>query len=405
MGKSTSRVPGYFARMSTDRQSTAGRRLRWGMVGGGPGAFIGNVHRMAARLDGGIELVCGAFSSSPDKSAAAGRELYLPPERAYGSWEEMIEREAARPADERIDFVSIVTPNHMHFPPAMAALEAGFHVVSDKPMTVSVDEAERLVAKARDTGLVFGLTHNYTGYPMVKQARAMVAAGRFGRVRRVLVEYPQGWMSDKLEDTGQKQAAWRSDPAKSGAAGATGDIGTHAENLAAYVIGQRPTELLAELTRFVDGRQLDDDASVLMHFDGGAKALLFCTQIAAGEENALKLRVYGERGGLEWRQEEPNTLRVTEHNGPATLLRTGVGHLSDAAQATTRLPAGYPEGFIEAFANVYRGVAQAIRRHGGEDLGDAPRIDFPTVEDGLEGMRFIEAVLKSDRGGSVWTEV
>ena len=375
------------------------------MVGGGPGAFIGNVHRMAARLDDGIELVCGAFSSSPDKSAAAGRELYLDPARAYGSWEEMIRTEAAKPAGERPDFISVVTPNHLHFPPAMAALEAGFHVVSDKPMTVTADEARRLVAKTEETGLVFGLTHNYTGYPMVKQARAMVAAGELGAVRRVLVEYPQGWMSDRLEATGQKQAAWRSDPAKSGAAGAIGDIGTHAENLASYVIGQEPAELLAELTRFVDGRTLDDDASVLLRFDGGAKGLLFCSQIAAGEENALRLRVYGETGGLEWRQEEPNTLRVTAHNGPATLLRTGVGDLSAAAQATTRLPSGHPEGFIEAFANVYRGVAQAIRRHAGEDLSGVPAIDFPTVADGLKGMRFIEAVVASDRGGNVWTNL
>ena len=375
-----------------------------GMVGGGPGAFIGNVHRVASRLDGGIELVCGAFSSSAEKSRAQGKELYLPADRAYGSWEEMIREEAKRPADERMDFVSIVTPNHMHFPPAMAALEAGFHVVCDKPMCLSVEEAEQLVAKVEETGLVFGLTHNYTGYPMVKQARQMVAEGVFGKIRRVLVEYPQGWLAQKLEDTGQKQAAWRSDPKKSGAAGALGDIGTHAENLASYVIGQEPEQLLAEVSTLVEGRVLDDDASVLLRFDGGAKGLLFCSQIAVGEENALKLRIYGETGGCEWRQEEPNTLRVMRDGGPSTLYRTGVGELSDIAGAATRLPAGHPEGFFEAFANVYRGVAQAIRVHHGEDLGDAVRLDFPGVEDGLKGMRFIEAALESGKENT-WVEV
>jgi len=376
-----------------------------GMVGGGPGAFIGNVHRIASRLDGGIELVCGAFSSSAEKSRAQGKELYLDPKRAYANYEEMMREEAKLPAGERMDFVSIVTPNHMHFPPAMAALEAGFHVVCDKPMTVSVAQAEQLVAKVKETGLVFGLTHNYTGYPMVKQARKMVADGAFGKIRRILVEYPQGWLSQKLEDTGQKQASWRSDPAKSGAAGAIGDIGTHAENLASYVIDQEPKTLLAEVNRMVEGRVLDDDASVLLRFDGGAKGLLFCSQIAVGEENALKLRVYGETGGCEWRQEEPNTLRILKDGGPSTLYRTGVGELSDIAQAATRLPAGHPEGFLEAFANVYRGVAQAIRSHAGEDLGDTTRIDFPSVEDGLKGMRFISAVVESGERDSVWVEL
>ena len=387
------------------KQSTAGRRLRMGMVGGGPGAFIGNVHRIAARLDGEIDLVCGAFSSSPEKSKAQGAELHLDPARAYASFEEMIEQEAKLPADVRMDFISIVTPNHMHFPPAMAALKAGFHVVSDKPMTISVEEAQQLVDEAKKSGLVFGLTHNYTGYPMVKQAKAMVANGDFGKIRRVLVEYPQGWLSQKLEDSGQKQAAWRSDPKKSGAAGAVGDIGTHAENLASYVISQEPVELLSEITSFVEGRELDDDASVLLRFDGGAKGLLFCSQIAAGEENALKLRVYGEKGGLEWRQEEPNTLKVLKHEGPATIYRTGVGQLAPMAQAATRIPAGHPEGFLEAFANIYRGVAQAIREYSGEDLSGVTRLDFPTVEDGLKGMKFIEAVVKSGKSGNVWVDL
>lgn len=377
-----------------------------GMIGGGPGAFIGNVHRIAARLDNRIELVCGAFSSSADKSRAQGEELYLDPGRVYGSWKEMIAREAELPASVRMDFVSIVTPNFLHFPPAKAALRAGFHVISDKPMTLDADEARELVDLVEQTGLVFGLTHNYTGYPMVKQARAMVADGALGEVRRVLVEYPQGWLTQKLEDTGQKQAAWRHDPKKSGAAGALGDIGTHAENLASYVIGQEVTEVLCETTAFVDGRTLDDDASALLHFDGGAKGLLFCTQIAAGEENGLRLRVYGERGGLEWQQMEPNTLRVTEHEGPARLLRTGVGELSPMSQAATRLPAGHPEGFLEAFANVYRGVAQAIRAHAGEEVpAEGELLDFPDVYDGLQGMRFVEASVESGQNGNGWVKL
>lgn len=385
--------------------STAGRRLRMGMVGGGPGAFIGDVHRIAARLDNQIELVCGAFSSNPEKSKAQGKELFLDSARTYGSWEEMIREEAKLPADVRMDLVSIVTPNHMHFPPAYAALEAGFHVISDKPMTLTTEEAKKLVAKVKETGLVFGLTHNYTGYPMVKQARQMVAAGELGKIRRVLVEYPQGWMSEKVEDSGHKQATWRSDPKKSGAAGAIGDIGTHAENLASYIIGQEPTALLSETNRMVAGRVLDDDASVLLRFDGGAKGLLFCTQIAVGEENALKIRVYGEHGGLEWNQMEPNSLRRTYLKEPATIMRTGVGTLAELSQTATRLPAGHPEGFLEAFANIYRGVAQAIRVHSGEDLGNTVRLDFPTVQDGLRGMLFIEKVIESSEKGNVWIDV
>ena len=391
--------------MAQQQSSTAGRPLRMGMIGGGPGAFIGNVHRMAARLDGGIELVCGAFSSSPTRSREAGRELYLPANRVYGSWENMIEREAALPPGERMDFVSIVTPNHLHFPPAKAALEAGFHVISDKPMTLDAEQAAELVGLVERTGLVFGLTHNYTGYPMVKQARAMVAGGAFGKVRRVLVEYPQGWFSHRLEDTDHKQASWRADPAKSGAAGAIGDIGTHAENLATYVTGKRVTSLLSETNTFVPGRQLDDDASVLLRMEDGVRALLFCTQIAAGEENALRIRVYGETGGLDWHQMEPNTLRVTRHEGPATILRTNVGELAPMAKAAARIPAGHPEGFIEAFANVYRGIAQAIRAHHGETIPEEELLDYPDVYDGLAGMQFIEAVVESSADGNVWVDL
>ncbi len=391
--------------MNDERISTAGRQLRMGMIGGGPGAFIGNVHRMAARLDGGIALMCGAFSSSATRSRAAGRELYLPADRVYGSWEAMIEREAARPPGERIDFISIVTPNHLHFPPAKAALEAGFHVISDKPMTLDAEQAAELVALVERTGLIFGLTHNYTGYPMVKQARAMVAGGAFGKIRRVLVEYPQGWFSHRLEDTDHKQASWRSDPAKSGAAGAIGDIGTHAENLASYITGKRVTSLLAETNTFVPGRRLDDDASVMLRFEDGVKGLLFCTQIAAGEENALRVRVYGETGGLDWQQMEPNTLRVTRHEGPATILRTNVGDLDPMAKAAARIPAGHPEGFIEAFANIYCGIAQAIRAYHGEETPDEGLLDYPDVYDGLAGMRFIEAVVRSSADGNVWVDL
>ena len=376
-----------------------------GMIGGGPGAFIGNVHRMAARLDGQIELVCGAFSSSPQRSREAGEELFLQPSRVYGNWQDMIAAEARLPPNERMDFVSIVTPNHLHFPPAKAALEAGFHVISDKPMTLTVAEAKTLVATVERTGLVFGLTHNYTGYPMVKEARALVAAGRLGQLRRVLVEYPQGWLSQKLEDSGHKQASWRSDPARSGAAGAIGDIGTHAENLASYVTGLSLERLLSETNTFVEGRVLDDDASVLLHFGEEVRGLLYCSQIAAGEENGLRLRVYGETGGLEWRQMEPNTLRLTEHNAPAQLLRTGVGELANMTKAATRLPAGHPEGFIEAFANVYCGVAQAIRAYAGESFDESEILDYPDVYDGMSGMQFIEAVVESSRRGNVWVEL
>ena len=360
---------------------------------------------MAARLDGGIELVCGAFSSSPERSRAAGEALYLDPARVYDTWEQLLERETALPPERRVDFVSIVTPNHLHYPTAKAALEAGLHVVSDKPMTLTAAEAEDLVATVKRTGLVFGLTHNYTGYPMVKQARALVAAGELGDIRRVLVEYPQGWLTERLEDSGHKQASWRSDPARSGAAGAIGDIGTHAEHLASYILGRPLVRLLAETNTLVEGRVLDDDASVLMHFAGGVRGLLFCTQVAAGEENGLRVRVYGERGGLDWHQMEPNTLRLTRHGQPARLLRTGVGALDPLTTAATRLPAGHPEGFIEAFANVYRGVSAAIRAHAGERSDEAVALDFPDVLDGLAGMRFIEAVVESARRGSVWVEV
>ncbi|MDA0874760.1 MAG: Gfo/Idh/MocA family oxidoreductase, partial [Bacteroidetes bacterium] len=336
------------------------RKLRYAMVGGGPGAFIGAVHRMAAELDGSMELVAGAFSSSTEKSQEAGRNLFLDPSRVYPSWQEMITAEAAR-TEDRIDFVSIVTPNFLHHPVAKAALEAGFHVVCDKPMTMTVEESEDLCRTVSRTGRVFALTHNYTGYPMVKQARDMVRKGELGTLRKVVVEYPQGWLSTLLEATGQKQASWRSDPARAGASSALGDIGTHCENLVHYITGLEMKELVADLGTVVDGRALEDDASVLIHYEGGARGVLYCSQISQGEENALKVRIYGSKAGLEWRQEFPTWLWVRSQDGPEKIYKNGNGYVSAAAQGATRLPSGHPEGFIEAFANIYREAEKAIR--------------------------------------------
>lgn len=377
------------------------RKMRMGMVGGGRGAFIGAVHRMAAALDGEIELVCGAFSSSPEKSKASGADLFLPPERAYGSFEEMILSEKKLPEGERMDFIAIVTPNHMHFPPAKLALENGFHVVCDKPLAFSLAEAKELRDLVNSTGLLFALTHNYTGYPMVKEAREMVGAGKIGKVRKVVVEYPQGWLSTFLEGTGQKQAGWRTDPTKSGIAGAMGDIGTHAENLAEYITGLQITEMCADLTAFVEGRKLDDDGNVLLHFDNGAKGILHASQIAVGEENDLNIRIYGETGGLQWHQQEPNTL-VHKTNESTRLIRTGVGELSESAQAHTRIPAGHPEGYLEAFANIYRNFARALRKRMSGEEPTATDLDFPTVEDGVRGMAFIENVVAASMSEQKW---
>ena len=373
-----------------------------GMVGGGTGAFIGAVHRMAAALDGEIELVGGAFSSNPERSRQSGHQLYLPADRVYDSFEEMLTAEKHRPEDDRMDFISIVTPNHMHFPPAQAALQAGFDVICDKPVTFSLAEAHQLVKLVEQTGRTFALTHNYTGYPMVKQARQMVRDGQLGTIRRVVVEYPQGWLSTRLEASDQKQAAWRTDPKRSGKAGAMGDIGTHAENLAEYVTGLRMTQLCADLHTFVEGRALDDDGSVLMRYDNGARGLLFASQIAAGEENNLRLRVYGEKGGLDWSQQEPNTLLVRWLDQPAQLYRTGQGYLGADAQAAARIPAGHPEGYLEAFANVYRNFARTVRKRRNGEQPTEQDLDFPTVHDGLRGMEFIETVIHSSRQERKW---
>jgi predicted dehydrogenase len=372
-----------------------------GMVGGGRGAFIGAVHRMAAALDGEIELVCGAFSSNPERSIASGKDFYLPDDRCYGSYAEMFEKEAQLPEGDRMDFVSIVTPNHMHFPVAKAALDAGFHVMCDKPMTFTLQEAHDLKALVDSTGLMFGLTHNYTGYPQVKQARDMVASGAIGKVRKIVVEYPQGWLATNLEATDQKQAAWRTDPNRAGKSCCMGDIGTHAENLAEFITGLKITEMCADFTTFVDGRLLEDDGNVLVHFDGGAKGILFASQISVGEENGLNIRIYGETGGLEWHQQEPNTLLVKHLEKPTEVYRTGVGPVTDAAASHTRLPAGHPEGYLEAFANLYKNYAIALRcRLDGSEA--PPHLEFPDVNDGLRGMLFLETVVDSANSDSKW---
>ncbi|HTB82487.1 MAG TPA: Gfo/Idh/MocA family oxidoreductase [Candidatus Sulfotelmatobacter sp.] len=376
------------------------RKLRYGMVGGGQNAFIGAVHRMAANLDGQIELVAGAFSSDPKNSAATGEQLFLNPKRIYGSYAEMAKREAALPADERIDFVSIVTPNFLHAPVAITFLKAGFHVVCDKPMTLDLKEAKALRECVRKTGKIFALTHNYTGYPMVKEARELVRGGKLGRILKVVAEYPQGWLLDKIEATGQKQAAWRSDPKKAGASCCVGDIGTHAENLGRYITGLEINELCAEFTSFIPGRKLEDDANMLIRYKGGAKGVLHCSQISCGEENNLNIRVYGTLGSLAWQQEHPNELKFIPKDEPARTLRRGNGYVSDVAKKFTRLPPGHPEAFIEAFANIYLEAVAAIRARNENKKG---RFDFPTVDDGVTGMAFIETCVKSAASGK-WTK-
>lgn len=377
------------------------------MVGGGRGAFIGGVHRIAAALDQQIELVCGAFSSDPKRSKDSGKDLFLPAGRCYGSYQEMIEREAALPAGERMDFISIVTPNHMHFPPAKLALENGFHVLSDKPATFNLAEARALKNIIAQSKLLYGLTHNYTGYPLVKQARDMIRDGKLGKLRKVVVEYPQGWLATRLEESGQKQAAWRTDPKRSGAAGSIGDIGTHAENLAEYLTGLKIKELAADITAFVKGRKLDDDGNVLLRFQGGAKGILHCSQISVGEENNLNIRVYGELGGLEWHQREPNTMLLKWLDQPMQVYRTGMGYLGASAAAATRTPPAHPEGYLEAFANIYKNFANHIRARLERRKLDKhdPALDYPKIDDGIRGMAFIEAVVKSSKSNARWTKL
>ncbi|MBJ52021.1 MAG: oxidoreductase [Gammaproteobacteria bacterium] len=380
-------------------------RLRMGLVGGGEGAFIGAVHRIAAELDGRIELVCGAFSSDPSRSKRFGQELYdLPPGRSYGTFNEMVTEELRLPTEERMHFVVIATPNHLHFPVAESSLQAGFHVVSDKPVTFDLGEARTLRALAAEKDLLFGLTHNYTGYPMVKEARELIKAGALGSIRRVIVEYIQGWLAERLETQGNKQAIWRTDPRFSGSAGCMGDIGTHGENLLEYVTGLEIDSLCADLTTFVPGRLLEDDGNVLLRLSNGARGVLLASQIAVGEENGLKLRVYGERASLEWVQTDPNSLVVRWPDRPFEVRRTGGPGVSEAATAATRLPAGHPEGFLEAFALLYRNFAAALEaRLAGRDP-TSEELDFPTIDDGVRGMAFIDAVVDSSKRGGVWTD-
>jgi predicted dehydrogenase len=378
------------------------RRLRLGMVGGGQGAFIGAVHRIAARLDDRFELVAGALSSDPERARASAAELRIAPERAYPSFEEMAQQEAAR--DDGIDVVAIVTPNHVHHPAAKAFLEAGIHVICDKPMTTTVDDALDLVQTVRRTGLVFGLTHNYTGHPLVREARERVRAGELGRVRVVQVEYPQDWLTTRLEATGQKQAAWRTDPFQSGG-GAIGDIGSHAYNLASFITGLQAESLCADLSTFVAGRRVDDNCNVLLRYEGGARGMLWASQVAPGNENALRVRVYGDTGGLEWQQEAPDLLHLFPFGEPPQVITRGGPGAGAAAAAASRIPPGHCEGYLEAFANIYTGCSELIAaRIEGREPADWARL-VPSVEDGARGVAFISAAIESGSRGGVWIDL
>ncbi len=382
------------------------RRIRMGMVGGGRDAFIGAVHRAAAAMDGQIDLVCGAFSSTPEKSRLSGRDLYLPDDRAYGTYQEMFASEAALPEDQRMDFVAIVTPNNTHFEIAQAALTVGFHVMSDKPATFDLAEARALKVLLEETGLVYGLTHNYTGYPLVKEARKMVRDGDLGEVRKVIVEYSQGWLSTPLELDDNKQADWRTDPSRSGACGCMGDIGTHAENLLEYITGLRIAEISADLTTFVPGRRLEDDGNVLLRLDNGGRGILYASQISVGEENELNIRVYGEKGAVSWRQQDPNQLTLKWLDKPEETIRAGANQsLAPVSIYNSRTPGGHPEGFLEAFANVYRNFAGTLqaRLEGREPTPE--ELDFPDINDGIRGMAFIETLIESTNSQDKWTRI
>jgi predicted dehydrogenase len=383
------------------RDDKTGRRLRLGMVGGGPGGFIGAVHRIAARMDDRFELVAAALSSDPARGRAAALDLHIAPERAYGSFKEMVAGEAAR--KDRIDAVAIVTPNHLHYAPAKAFLEAGIHVICDKPLTTTIEDAEDLARIVHRTGLLFAVTHNYTGHPLVRQARQMVADGELGPLRVVQVEYAQDWLATPLEKTGQKQAAWRTDPAQSGPAGSLGDIGTHAFNLASFVTGLKCKELSAELTTFVPGRRLDDNVQIMLRFAQGARGSLWASQVATGNQNNLRLRVYGEKAGLEWRQEDPNSLWFAVLGKTPTPISRGGPGASPVAAHASRVPAGHPEGYLEAFAQLYTDMAEQISARLENRPPAASSLLVPTVEDGVAGMRFISAVLESSQHNAAWT--
>jgi predicted dehydrogenase len=383
------------------------RKLRMGMVGGGKDAFIGAIHRHAAFMDGLIELSCGAMSINPEIAVDSARSLFIPENRTYLTFEEMITKESQLPTDQRMDFVTIVTPNFAHFAPAMMALDHGFHVVLEKPITFTLDEAKQLKKKLDETGLILCLTHTYSGYPMVKQAKQMVLQGVFGKIRKVWVEYPQGWLSRLSEREGNAQAAWRTDPKRSGKSGCMGDIGTHAAHLAEYISGLKISRICADLNVMVEGRMLDDDGAVLLKFDNGAAGVLMASQVAAGEENALKIRVYGEKGGLEWAQHEPNTLLVKWLDAPTQILRAGSGYgdrLSTFAVHNTRTPGGHPEGYLEAFGNIYRNFSKTLSAKIDGTPTTPEMLDFPTVDEGIRGMAFIDNVVLSSQSDSKWTD-
>lgn len=383
------------------------RKLRMGMIGGGKDAFIGAIHRHAAFMDGQIELVCGALSINPDIAVDSGKSLFLPEDRIYLTYDEMIKKEAALPADKRMDFVTIVTPNFAHFDPAVMALDNGFHVVIEKPITFTLDQAKQLKKKLDDTGLLLCLTHTYSGYPMVKQARAMIQDGKFGKIRKIYVEYPQGWLSKLTEREGNAQAAWRTDPKKSGKSGCMGDIGTHAAHLSEYITGLKITKLCADLNIMVEGRALDDDGNVLLKYDNGAAGVLMASQVAAGEENALKIRVYGEKGGIEWAQQEPNTLLVKWLDQPAQILRAGGNYgdrLSSYAVSNCRTPGGHPEGYLEAFANIYKNFSATLAAKLDGKQASKENLDYPKVDEGIRGMAFIDNVVASSASKEKWTD-
>lgn len=374
------------------------------MIGGGKDAFIGAVHRLAMNMDGQVELVAGALSVNPEIAVDSGKSLFLPEDRIYTDYKVMLEKETAMPADKRIDFVSIVTPNFVHFDPAIKALEKGFNVVIEKPITFTIEEAKQLKAKVQETGLTLLLCHTYTGYPMVKQAKQLIKSGVLGKVRKVYVEYPQGWLSTYAEGTGNAQASWRTDPKRSGKAGAMGDIGTHAFNLAEYVTGLQVTHLSSNLNTVVEGRMLDDDGATFLKFNNNATGVLMATQIAAGEENNIKIRVYGEKGGLEWKQEDANSLIIKWLDKPAEIYRTGAGYNSSFAAHNSRVPAGHPEGYLEAFANLYRNFSLTVRAKMNSEQPKEEWLDFPGVEEGIRGMAFINNVVASSQSNEKWTE-
>lgn len=380
-------------------------KVRMGMVGGGEGAFIGAVHRLAAAMDAEIELVCGAFSSDAQRSRRSGEGLYLGLERTYPDYVTMMNAEAALPEQQRMQFVAIVTPNDTHYPIAVAALQAGFHVLSDKPATLNLEEALRLRQLVSECGLLYGLTHTYTGYPLIKEARQRVLAGELGTVRKIVVDYPQGWLADRQEDEDNKQAAWRLDPAQTGVSSCMGDIGVHAANLAEYVSGLKISRVCADLEPVVPGRTLDDDATLLLRFDNGAKGVLLASQVSVGEENALTLRVYGDKGALEWRQEEPNTLWLKWPDGPSQRLRTGGDYLSELASANTRLPMGHPEGYLEAFANLYLAFAGQVRAASSGQQPGLRAQDLPGIEDAVRGMQIIEMAVAASNSTTKWHDI